>query len=316
MILIKPQHSKESAVVWNKISGLIASSRPLQAILSIAQPAISALIATRGLPSLKVLMLAFPAAVSGFFAVFALNDLLDIDIDKKRFRSLRSIKGWDIDTFIVRHPLAQGIITYNEQLSWILFHLTVASVLAYMLNPLCLLMFAISIALEITYCKMKKFSELKFLPTGMMVAFGALAGWYAVTENTEVSIVLSLFFLFFAWEIGGRNIVNDFSDIEEDKQLGIKTVPAIHGLELAAKLTLLFALLTVLANIILALTANLGLFYLIISTVMGTLLMLIPGIYLIRKPDPAEALRYFNKGSLYPFAILAVLLLSLYLPVT
>lgn len=300
----------------HKISGLIASSRPLQATLSIAQPAIPALIAARGLPSIEVLILAVPAAVSGFFAVFALNDLIDVDIDKNRFKNLRSIKGWDIDTFIVRHPLAQGVITYNEQLLWILFHLVVAGILAYALSPLCLFMFGVAGVLEVIYCKMKKFSAMKFLPTGLMVAFGALAGWYAVSKNTELPLVLSLFLLFFAWEIGGRNIVNDFSDIEEDRQLGIKTVPAIYGLESAAKLTLLFALLTVLANVVLALTANLGLFYFIASTVMGILLMLIPGIRLLKKPDPAEALRYLNKGSLYPFAILAVLLSSLYLPVT
>lgn len=298
----------------NKLSALFASSRPLQASLSIAQPAIPALIAARGLPSPGVLILAVPAAASGFLAVFAANDLMDVDIDRKRFRSLRSLKGWNIDTFIVRHPLAQGMITYNEQLLWILFHLAIAGVLSYLINPMCLLMFTVSGALEVTYCKMKKFSELKFLPTGMMVAFGALAGWYAVSKSTDLPIVLTLFFLFFAWEIAGRNIVNDFSDVEEDRQLGIKTVPSIHGLKSAAWLTFVFALFTVLSNVILTFTANLGFFYLIVSTVVGILLMLIPGIHLLKKPFPAEALRYFNKGSLYPLGILATLVLSIYLP--
>ena len=56
-----------------------------------------------------------------------------------------------------------------------------------------------------------------------------------------------------AWEIGGRNIVNDFADVAEDSRLGIKTVPLVYGAKAAARLT--FSCLLITALLPLGLTA-------------------------------------------------------------
>ncbi len=299
-----------------KVKAVFASSRPIQAILSIAQPGFAALVALKHFPDLLTLTIAIPAAAAGFFAVFALNDFWDIDVDRDRFSNLRTIEGFDIDTFIVRHPYAQGIISFRQQVVWILFNFMVASFLAYLLNPISMYLFWISVALETVYCKLKKITYLKFLATGAMVACGALAGYFAVVSSEQVSlgVVGSLFLLFFAWEIGGRNIVNDFSDIEEDQSLGIKTLPSVMGLKIAAWVTCLFSLLVIIANLMVAYYADLGLFYAIVSTIAGIWFMFLPQLRLIRIPSLEQALNAFNKGSVYPFVISAVLIVFLYIP--
>ncbi len=295
---------------------VLASSRPIQAILSIAQPGFAALVALKRFPDPITLAIAIPAAAAGFFAVFALNDFWDIDVDQARFSNLRTLEGFDIDTFIVRHPYAQGIISFKQQVSWILFNLTVASFLAYLLNPISMYLFWVSILLETLYCKLKKVTYLKFLATGAMVACGALAGYFAVVDLSQANwgVVGSLFLLFFAWEIGGRNIVNDFSDIEEDQSLGIKTLPSVRGLRPAAWATCLFSLLTIVANIMITYYAGLGWIYAVLSTVVGIWFMFIPQFKLTKIPSLEQALNAFNKGSVFPFVISAILIPILYVP--
>ncbi len=299
-----------------KMKAVFASSRPIQAILSIAQPGFAALVALKQFPDLITLAIAIPAAAAGFFAVFALNDFWDIDVDRARFSNLRTLEGFDIDTFIVRHPYAQGIISFKQQIAWIAFNFVVASFLAYLLNPISMYLFWISVALETMYCKLKKITYLKFLATGAMVACGALAGYFAVISSTQVrwGVVGSLFLLFFAWEIGGRNIVNDFSDIEEDQLLGIKTLPSVKGLKHASWVTCLFSLLTIIANLMVAYYAGLGWIYATVSTIAGLWFMFIPQFKLTRVPSLKQALNAFNKGSVYPFVISAILIVFLYVP--
>lgn len=294
----------------HKLCGVFASSRPLQASFSVVQPIIVALIALSGFPELQLLILLVVGCVTGFFAVFALNDLLDFKIDKKSLKSERIAKSWDVDSLLVRHPLAQGVITRAEQIAWIAINGVVAGVIIYYLNFMALFLFLAAITLETIYCKMATVSEMKFLISGIMVGIGALIGWYAVGANTNIAVILSLFLLFFAWEISGRNIVNDFSDIVEDKKIGIKTIPAIYGKYFASKFNFAFVILTLAANTALGVFASMGLVYIIMSSLVGIYLLLLPGLSLIKNPTSNEALRYFNKGSLYPIFIFAIIVID------
>ncbi|MDO8689372.1 MAG: UbiA family prenyltransferase [Dehalococcoidia bacterium] len=97
--------------------------------------------------------------------------------------------------------------------------------------------------------------------TGLMVGCGALAGWTAVTGEVRASEMAVLLVWMFAWEIGGRNLVNDFADVEEDVRLGIKSVAVVHGPRLASRLTLVFLTVTTASALVLSASAGLGLPY-------------------------------------------------------
>ena len=58
-------------------------SRGRQALLSVAQPAMGAVLALGALPSPDGSLLGLVAATTGFLAVFSLNDLLDRKVDER-----------------------------------------------------------------------------------------------------------------------------------------------------------------------------------------------------------------------------------------
>ncbi len=299
----------EQNQIISKLSYMIASSRPLQAIFSITQPLFAAFLALHEIPELRFLLLFSIGSICGMFSVFALNDLVDHDIDKK---IIQTKKEWDIDSVFAQHPFTQGLISGNEQILWIVINGLIAAVCLYLLNPFALLLYFLAILLEAIYCKLALVSELKVILAGALVSLGALIGWFAAKGINEPKILFSLGLLFFAWEIGGRNIANDFSDIEQDKKLGIKTIASVYGAITPSRFIVRFAMLTISANILLGLTASLGLVYLLITTIIGLILLVMPAINLIKNPTPQEALKYFNKASLYPvFIFLTVLLVYL-----
>jgi 4-hydroxybenzoate polyprenyltransferase len=292
----------------------LAFSRGLQAFISIAQPALGAVIALGRIPDWEIVAIGFIAAWAGNNAAFAINDLLDVELDRKRFNHLREFKGFDIDTALVRHPLAQGFLTYKSGVLWIGASSLIAIIGAYVLNPWCILLFVIALSLEISYCKLSQISALKFLITGVMVAVGAMAGWVAVVEKVAVLPALAFFVWMAAWEIGGRNIVNDWSDVEEDVHLGIKTIPVIYGHKVAGRLILAFLLITFISSLVIARFVDLNWIYLLGALIEGWYALLSPTIRLLKNPTPAVAITLFNRASLYPLVMLTIVVVSIYLP--
>ena len=60
-----------------------------------------------------------------------------------------------------------------------------------------------------------------------------MAGWVAVAPLRWGA--LDVFVFLACWEIGGRNIVNDMSDLESDARVGIHRVASVHGEAAAAR---------------------------------------------------------------------------------
>jgi 4-hydroxybenzoate polyprenyltransferase len=292
----------------------LAFSRGLQAFISIAQPALGAVIALIAIPDWEVVVIGFIAAWAGNNAAFAINDLLDVELDKKRFNHLREFKGFDIDTTLVRHPLAQGYLSYRSGVIWIVVSSLIAVMGAYLLNPWCVVLFVVALLLEICYCRLSQISAFKFLITGVMVALGAMAVWVAVVDRVAVLPALAFFIWIAAWEIGGRNIVNDWSDIDEDVHLGIKTIPVVYGHKVAGRLILFFLLLTVGCSVVIRYIVPLNMIYLVGALIEGWYALLYPTLRLLKNPSPEGAITLFNRASLYPLVMLAIVVVSIYLP--
>ena len=278
--------SVEDVSPFGRAKLFLAFSRGLQAFISIAQPGLAAVIALVAIPEWDVVAIGFIAAWAGNNAAFAINDLLDVELDKRRFNHLREFKGFDIDTTLVRHPLAQGFLSYKSGVLWILTSSLIAVVGAYLLNPWCVVLFVVALCLEMYYCKLSQVSAWKFLITGVMVAVGAMAGWVAVVDEVALVPALVFFIWIAAWEIGGRNIVNDWSDIEEDIHLGIKTVPVVYGHKVAGWLILFFLLVTVGCSLLIAPLINLNGIYLAGALIEGWYALLYPAIKLLKNPAP------------------------------
>lgn len=294
-----------SASSETRLKALFALSRTVQAHLSIAQPALAALIAARGVPPLRVISVGFVAAWAGFHAVFAINDLIDYQLDRARFAHLKSYEGFDIDSALMRHPLAQGYLRRRHALAWIGALAVLAVGLAALLSWVSVWLFCAAVALEALYCSLARITAWKFVISGLMVGLGALAGWFPVTSSTGWATVW-LFVWMAAWEIGGRNIVNDWSDVEEDVLLGIRTVPVQFGTAVAGRLLLGFNVVASLAAGALAPSAGLPLWYVPIALFVGAVLLVAPSWRLVHDGDAAAAHRLFNLASFYPPVMVVV----------
>lgn len=299
----------------SRLLPFLGFSRVLQATLSVAEPFFFAVVALHGFPSPGRLILALSAGFAGSLAVFALNDLLDRDLDTARFAHLRSFEGFDIDSAVVRHPLAQRQIGMGAGMAWIGLLAAYALAVAWLLSPAAAGLFVGAAALELLYCKLAKVTPLKILVIGAMIGTASMAGWAAMTGEVRPREMAVLFAWMFAWEIGGRNIVNDFADVEEDERLGIRTVPVVYGPRVAARLTVAFLLATFAASLMLYVVSHFSLSYLAGAAATGLFLLLLPAARLLRTPTPERAMALFTRACLYPPVMLLVLIASLYLPV-
>lgn len=304
----------------NRFAGLsrlklyFALSRTPHGLLDMCTPAFGALLWLGHFPPLYVMVLGLITTFAGYTAVYALNDVIDYEADKEKaagggFSNLQS----DLDSIIVRHPMAQGLLSFKQGLYWASAWGLVAIIGAYILNPVCVLIFLAGCTLEAIYCMLWRVSPFRTVVSGTVKTSGAIAAVFAVDPNPSGAYLILLFLLLFFWEIGGQNIPNDWVDIEEDKQFKALTIPVCYGLQASRVI--------VLVTLVLALGLNLVVFYysqvdfliiyVIISFTVGGYLLLQPAVKLSQTLKASDALALFNKASYYPPALLVIVLIRL-----
>lgn len=284
--------------------------------MDMAAPAFAACLWLGGFPSAGVVLLGLLTAFAGYTAVYALNDLVDVRLDRERLAEAPAgerAAGPDLDAALARHPVAQGLLSFRQGLTWAVGWGAAALWGAWCLNPVCALIFLGGCALEAAYCLLFRVSPLRTLVNGVVKTLGAVAAVFAVDSSPDPLFLLVLFATFFFWEIGGQNLPNDCSDREEDLRLGARTFAVAHGWEVSA----FTALATLLAAIFLSLilpslskTPAAPPFFAALAVIDGVLL-LGPGLAFYRKKTPEAAMRLFNRASYFPVALLGALLVRL-----
>ncbi len=292
----------------------MALSRTPHGLLDMATPALGALIWLGAFPPLRIIILGLITAFAGYTAVYALNDVIGYRTDKEKIQqSGFNGLGNDLDAVFVRHPLAQGLLSFKEALSWALAWALLALIGAYMLNPICVLIFLAGCALETVYCLMLRVSHLRAVISGAVKTSGATAAVFAVDPNPSLYYLVALFLWLFFWEIGGQNVPNDWADMEEDRRMQAKTIPVRFGSEWAILIILGSLLLAVSMNVVLFQLGRLsfGLPYVAASLIMGLYLLLIPAYRLYKTKKRIQALALFNRASYYPLALLVVVMIKI-----
>jgi 4-hydroxybenzoate polyprenyltransferase len=307
--------------IQNRYNGLSrlklfwALSRTPHGLLDMATPAFGALLWLGNFPPLKIIILGIITAFAGYTAVYALNDVIDYRIDKEKARigSLREADNY-LDAVLPRHPMAQGLLSFREGLVWALGWSLIALVGAYILNPICVLIFLAGCFLETVYCLMLKISPFRTIVSGGVKTSGAIAAVFAVDPNPSLLYVAALFLWLFFWEIGGQNIPADWADIEEDRQLKAQTIPVQLGTERAAVILLFCNILSTILIIILFYFSRQGtaLPYVIASLMVGIYLLLLPALRIYKTKEHSHAMALFNKASYYPVAMLVVVIIKIF----
>jgi 4-hydroxybenzoate polyprenyltransferase len=291
----------------------LALSRTPHGLIDMTTPVFAALIWLGHIPPLPVVFLSMLTAFAGYTAVYALNDIVDYRQDRQTVQQGGTCPAdGDLDAILVRHPMACGFLSFREGLAWAGAWTAVAVIGAYLLNPVCLWIFAAGCALEATYCMLWRVSHYRTLVSGAVKTLGAVAAIFAVDPHPSAAFLSALFLCLFFWEIGGQNIPNDWTDLETDSRFGAKTVPARLGTHRSS--------LIILGSILLALPLNTAVFqlspvhyppiYLITALTAGVYLLLLPALRLWGSRSRQDAMTLFNRGSYYPLLLMGIVLIK------
>jgi len=308
---ISPQNSFTGL---SRLKLFFALSRTPHGLLDMCTPAFGALLWLGQFPSFFIVITGIFTTFAGYTAVYALNDVVDYKVDKeKAAQGGLSSSASDLDGVLVRHPMAQGFLTFQEGVIWTAAWSVLALLGALILNPVCVLIFVGGCTLETIYCLLWRVSPFRTFVSGAVKTSGAIAAVFAVDPNPSGMHLIFLFLLLFFWEIGGQNILNDWSDYEEDRQMNAKTIPIRWGLAIANRIILAAICLTLGMSAIVFYFSqvNYGFILVVLALAVGVYLLLLPALKLNKSRRHSDAMALFNKASYYPLALLMIVLLKI-----
>jgi 4-hydroxybenzoate polyprenyltransferase len=304
--------STSISVGWlEQLKRFLALSRTPHGLLDMATPAFAVLLYLGGFPPVRVIIIGLITAFAGYTAVYALNDIIDFRTDKAKVsQSVRTAENY-LDSLMIMHPMAQGLLTYKEGIMWAAGWSLVALIGAYFLNPMCVVIFLLGAALETLYCLLWHVSPWRFVVSGFVKNSGPVAALFAVDPHPSLLFTILLFAGLFFWEIGGQNIPADWSEIELDRQFKAKTIPVQLGPEKSAFLALAALSVSVVLMACLFML-NFPAWKWIAPLLVfgaGIYLLLIPVAKLCMTRGREQAMALFNRASYFPLTLLCLVLL-------
>ncbi|MBL0712306.1 MAG: UbiA family prenyltransferase [Desulfosarcina sp.] len=293
-----------------------ALSRTPHGLIDMTTPCLAALLWLGAYPPFLTILVGLLTVFAGYTAVYALNDIVGYRSDQAKLKAggfNNDVHANDLDALLVRHPMAQGLLPFRDGVVWAAGWGLVAAGGAYWLNPVCLVIFAAGCLLETVYCILWRVSPYRVFVSGAVKSVGALAAVFAVDPHPSSFFLVFLFLMIFLWEIGGQNAPNDWTDIEEDRKFGARTIPVIFGQNKTRDIILGSLFFAVLANLVLfrLSQAHFGPLALTATAGVGFYLLLWPAWQLHGSTRKADAMRLFNRASYYPLALFVIVALRL-----
>lgn len=285
-----------------------ALSRTTHGVLDLAMPGFVALLWLGEFPEWQVLLLSLFTAFAAYTAIYALNDLVGIAVDKEKFAGGINA-GYSVEASHLRYPLAQNVLPYRSGVFWFAGWFAAALIGSYFLNPAIVIILIGAAVLEVIYCLLLKVTYLRTLVSGLVKSSGPIAAIFVVDPNPAPHLLLLVFAWVFLWEIGGQNIPADWNDTVEDKRVNAKTIPLQFGAKKAAIIVLVSLFLVVTLSLFLSRVSplSLGSTFFIASAIAGIFLLLKPGYELYKQKDGRFAAKLFDNASYYPLAQLLII---------
>lgn len=148
----------------------------------------------------------------------AVNRIIDREIDARNPRT-------------AHRELVTGAMSVKHAWTGALIALVVFLGAAALLNPLCLALAPVAVIPMVVYPYGKRFTNFPQAILGLAQAMGPIGGWLAITgEWSWEAVILGL--AVGVW-IGGFDLIYACQDVETDRQVGVKSVPARFGVPAA-----------------------------------------------------------------------------------
>ena len=292
----------------------MALSRTPHGLIDMATPAVAALLYLGHWPSLPVMVIGVLTAFAAYTAVYALNDVIDLQTDRQKVCDGGYCDGEVfLDGALIRHPLAKGALSLWTGLIWTIAWTLIALAGAWLLNPVCMFIFLAGCILETVYCLLWRVTHLRTVVSGLVKTLGPVAAVFAVEPRPSILFLSVLILWLFCGEIGGQNIPNDWTDIQEDRRFNARTIPVILGLRKASLISLLVLVSAMFLNLLIFWLSPLrfGLLLSLLALTANAWLLLRPALRLQESPERQNAMRLFNSASMYPPANLLLVLAAI-----
>jgi 4-hydroxybenzoate polyprenyltransferase len=230
-------------------------------------------------------------------AAMAYNRFLDRDIDARNPRT------------VVRDSPA-GRISSNEALIFTVINSLLFMVTTFFINPLCLALSPVALAVVLGYSYTKRFTPLCHLVLGLGLALAPIGAYLVVTgEFALLPIFFSLAVL--CW-VSGFDIIYALQDEEFDRENGLSSIPAKLGKKRALQVSSLLHLLAVVFITLPLFFTTLSWFY--IAGILFFIVLLLYQHHLVKPDDLSKVDRaFFTTNGIASVVFASFFLLDVYL---
>jgi 4-hydroxybenzoate polyprenyltransferase len=246
-----------------------------------------------GAPPLRMLVLVLTAATGARTVAFALNRIIDRQIDGRNPRT-------------ASRDLPSGRMTLWEAVWVTIAGLALYFGSAWSISLFCFFMAPIPLGVFIVYPLMKRYTPLAHFGVGLGLAMGPLGGWFALSPSFSDLAAPALLALFTLFWVAGFDIIYATLDEEFDRRESLYSFPARFGRRNALRLSALFHGIAFLLLAVLF-------FYSYMSLLALPLLLLTGGLlYLEQKKAEDVQLAFFRINAVAGFAVFCMVLVGVY----
>ena len=171
------------------------------------------------------------AMVGARSAAMGFNRLADAAIDARNPRT-------------ASREIPRGLLKPSEVWTLVIVSAALLILAAAMLNPLCLLLSPVALAIVFGYSYTKRFTALSHVVLGLSLAIAPVGAWLAIRgEFSPIAVVLGLAVL--AW-VAGFDTIYSCQDVDFDRAARLHSLPARIGVRRALVAARLFHVAAVL----------------------------------------------------------------------
>ena len=206
----------------------------------------SALIAASGIPTARQIFWIVVAMVGARSGAMGLNRIIDRKIDAANPRT-------------AGRELPRGAIGSGETVLFVTVSFGLMVFAAYMLNPLCLMLSPVAIAVLFLYSFTKRFTWTSHFVLGLAISASPLGAWIAV-KGTFDPAILPLAVAVVFW-LAGFDVLYALQDLEFDSSYGLYSIPRRFGIRSSLYLARAFHTVSYLLLVLNGLLFGLGWLY-------------------------------------------------------
>ena len=174
----------------------------------------AAVLAGQGHPGADKLLWILVAMLGARSAAMGFNRLADHALDARNPRT-------------AGRELPRGVLSRIEVRGFVVVSALALVVAAWRLNPLCLMLSPLALAVVLGYSYAKRFTSLSHLWLGLGLGLAPLGAWIAIRGQFDVApVVLAAAVL--AW-VAGFDILYSCQDVDFDRSEGLRSLPARWG---------------------------------------------------------------------------------------